>query len=215
MQGQNSSPSLALFKKKKKSFNVEYDIHSNSFWRESANFIPPSLSQGHTSIAQVSSLWRLGYNESARWGIYPDPSLCLFIPQEPNFSIEEIQRNNSVPQPDFPLRQENTLSKTIQPNNNSNRGAVTTSWIYITLPFQGDRELWRASLIRQARGLSSLLSSQETPWWLAWKHAYSSQNCPHPCFISREPPAPRVCARKLSEYVYGTVNVRCFPRLYF
>lgn len=116
-----------------------------------------------------------------------------------------------IPQPNFPLRQENTLSKTIQSNNNSNRGTITTSWIYITLPFQGDR------------ALKSLSHS-------AGKEPRLPLEFPgDPVVISRKarmlftklavfpgcPPATRVCLyMHMSEYVCGTVNVRCFPRLY-
>lgn len=86
-------------------FDVKSTVLLDPFWRVTETLVPPNLSQGQTSRAQVvGSLPRLGRNESAYWGAYQTPTLCPFKPQEPNFPKEEIWRDSLSPQSDFSLR---------------------------------------------------------------------------------------------------------------
>ena len=109
----------------------------------------------------------------------PDPSLCLFKPREPNFSKEEIWRNNSLPQSNVPLSQKNNLSRTIQFNNNSNTGAITTSCVCITLSFHRDMMLGRSSLIPEGKALSLPLELPGGPVWLTGKDLIFTKPSPH------------------------------------
>lgn len=193
-----------------------------SFWsflkRVTANLVPPNFSQGHTSSwfsVKMKMQWvcLLRYPQQT-------PSLCLFTPQEPNFSKEEICRNNLLPQSNFPLRQENNLSKTILSNNNSNTDATTTSCFYITLPFRRDRMLWRSSLLPEDKEL--LLPLELPGGWvvISLKEFVLHKITPIPCDLLRACKWSFWCHRLwrvflLSFFLLSLLLPHYFPFLFF
>lgn len=156
--GRKSGPCLVLWCEE---FHIVWSFLESYSKLSSTHLLTRSDSQCSSCCSMKISMQRV-----CPLKYLPDPSLpvCLFRPQKPGFSKEEIWRNSLLPQSNFSFSRENNLSKTIQSNNNSNTDTIPPPVFISQCLSRGTGHFEGPLSFQKARHDCSLLNSHEAEW---------------------------------------------------